>query len=222
MAEILAANQITIAKVLDGADGEMSAEQLAQLNQASEDASQAKTTAKNAQTSIDNFEIGGRNYVLDSDKYISGSTSNNYKYFNLALTIDEMNKLRGKAVTISVDIKLENVVGNPSTSYQRVGTEGYCRFEDGTYQYFGAWRILGTDGSALNENIRISKTITIYAEHGQIISLGNTGIYTQGISSGTATVGRPKIEIGNRDTDWTPAPEDVQAEIDKIAIGGRN
>ena len=50
MAELLAANQITIAKVLDGekgADGEMSAEQLAQLNQASEDASQAKTDVAN-------------------------------------------------------------------------------------------------------------------------------------------------------------------------------
>ena len=43
MAELLAANQITIAKVLDGEKGEMSAEQLAQLNQASEDAANAQT-----------------------------------------------------------------------------------------------------------------------------------------------------------------------------------
>ena len=63
MAELLAANQITIAKVLDG---EMSAEQLAQLNQASTDASQAKTDANNAQTSINNLEIGGRNLILNS------------------------------------------------------------------------------------------------------------------------------------------------------------
>ena len=50
MAELLAANQITIAKVLDGEKGEMSAEQIAQLNQASSDASEAKTDASTAKT----------------------------------------------------------------------------------------------------------------------------------------------------------------------------
>ena len=54
MAELLAANQITIAKVLDGEKGEMSAEQIAQLNQASADASQAKADATAAQTAADN------------------------------------------------------------------------------------------------------------------------------------------------------------------------
>ena len=55
MAELLAANQITIAKVLDG---EMSAEQLAQLNQASTDASQAKSDASTAQEAADNAQTG--------------------------------------------------------------------------------------------------------------------------------------------------------------------
>ena len=55
LAELLAANQITIAKVLDG---EMSAEQLAQLNQASTDASQAKSDASTAQEAADNAQTG--------------------------------------------------------------------------------------------------------------------------------------------------------------------
>lgn len=67
MAELLAANQITIAKVLDG---EMSAEQLAQLNQASTDASQAKITANAAKGSADNLEnskVGISNYYSDKE-----------------------------------------------------------------------------------------------------------------------------------------------------------
>ena len=42
--------------------GEMSAEQLAQLNQASEDASQAKSD-------VANLEIGGRNYIVKTDSF---------------------------------------------------------------------------------------------------------------------------------------------------------
>lgn len=44
----------------------------------------------------------------------------------------------------------------------------------------------------------------------------------------TATASLPvyfaqvKIEEGNKSTDWTPAPEDVQKNIDNIQIGGRN
>ena len=68
LAELLAANQITIAKVLDG---EMSAEQLAQLNQASTDASQAKTDAKEAADLADS-KVGISNYY--SDKEILNNT----------------------------------------------------------------------------------------------------------------------------------------------------
>lgn len=41
-------------------------------------------------------------------------------------------------------------------------------------------------------------------------------------SNGTVQLRKPKLEKGNKATDWTPAPEDVQAEIDNIDIGGRN
>ena len=87
MAELLAANQITIAKVLDGkkgADGEMSAEQLAQLNQASTDASQAKTDASTAKESVDTLSdktrsgfvetLSGTGFV-QSNKTEDGGTS---------------------------------------------------------------------------------------------------------------------------------------------------
>ena len=32
----------------------------------------------------------------------------------------------------------------------------------------------------------------------------------------------PKLEIGNVATDWSPAPEDVDARIDNLKVGGRN
>ena len=196
---------------IKGEDGEMSAEQIAQLNQASEDASQAKTD-------VANLEIGGRNYIIESDEYISET-----KYKSVSLSLEQINNLKGKEITISLDVKLENAVASESTSIShRVGVEFWLKFEDGVYQYIGAWRQLSTDGTIINENIRISKTVTIYSEHGDITtwhgSVGNgiVGMYIQGLGSGSAVIGRPKLEIGNKATDWTPAPEDVQAEIDSI------
>ena len=40
--------------------------------------------------------------------------------------------------------------------------------------------------------------------------------------SGTCTVNWIKLEKGNKATDWSPAPEDVDEKIDDIQIGGRN
>lgn len=50
---IRAENEITLVRVDDGLDGKMSAEQIAQLNQASADASQAKTDASTAKTTAE-------------------------------------------------------------------------------------------------------------------------------------------------------------------------
>jgi len=47
-------------------------------------------------------------------------------------------------------------------------------------------------------------------------------MYLQGISSGSAAVSKIKIEIGNKATDYTLAPEDIDKAIDNIEIGGRN
>ena len=52
---------------------------------------------------------------------------------------------------------------------------------------------------------------TIVSETRYVVQLWNED------DGGDAIAGRPflKLEKGNKATDWTPAPEDVQAEIDK-------
>ncbi len=40
--------------------------------------------------------------------------------------------------------------------------------------------------------------------------------------TGLVSVRNAKFEVGNKPTDWSPAPEDVQAQIDEIEIGGKN
>src|SRR5699024_10836914 len=55
---------------------------------------------------------------------------------------------------------------------------------------------------------------------------GYSGRYTTNDNSpiefNTIKVTNMKLEKGNKATDWTPAPEDVNSQIDNIRIGGRN
>ena len=211
MAELLAANQITIAKVLDG---EMSAEQIAQLNQASTDASQAKTDANNAQTSINNLEIGGRNLILNSEtkpisKYIDAITT------QTGITVSEWgtkNAIRSYGVCNSNKIFGTLATGSSSptsASGQAYVHSIYVKNNGETAIYITSNGI----GSSQIIQPGESKRAILYGT-------GNGSLYLQfnftGSNLGDAfdvTYWRPKIEKGNKATDWTPAPEDVDAGI---------
>ena len=144
---------------------------------------------------INSLQIGGKNYVLKSDYYI---TDHDYANFDFSI----LQELRGKTVTVSVEVDLVNAQGT------RVGFEPSIRYADGTIQYFGVWQYIN---SPTTMKKRISFTHTILDK--EIISYDQRGIYIQGVVSGTARIGRPKLEIGNQATDWTPAPEDIDSSI---------
>lgn len=140
------------------------------------------------------FEIGGRNLVLGSDVFI---TSGN-KAFSF---VNDLKDLRGKTVTLSVYVELKNV-GFTGTGNRRIGFEPSLVFEDGTVLHLGVW-YHPKEGESFKG--RIARTITIPDK--KINQMVQKSIYIQNLS-GDIKVGRPKIEIGNRATDWTPAPED--------------
>ena len=203
LAELLAANQITIAKVLDG---EMSAEQLAQLNQASTDASQAKTDANNAQTSIDNLEIGGRNLALScNDSWRIGSSSDmqtvTFSGWQISskispnITVDANEEYIGRCYIECVSCSVEGATVG-------LGIQG---LKNGS---FNSQTIVGKIGVGESAWIEVHHT-TIKNDNGVSLQIRNNN------SSNTATINYRflKLEKGNRATDWTPAPEDVDAGI---------
>ena len=238
MAELLAANQITIAKVLDGekgADGEMSAEQIAQLNQASEDASQAKSD-------VANLEIGGRNYVVKTDSFsltkngitvdydgdvyhVYGTNTKTDANYSVKAFIDRTNVFEPEAVyTVSTTTPLPSGLYLGINTRNSIGTE--IRAASNSYFY--------GDGS------KTSNTFTcIQDTNGEL-----SGFFGVEANCGTVDVTfKIKLEKGNRATDWTPAPEDVDAgianaqtsadnaqtsadnaqeDIDNLEIGGKN
>ncbi|PHG70110.1 phage tail spike protein [Bacillus toyonensis] len=154
------------------------------------------------ETAVNNTNVGGRNYVLDSDKFISPpNTVQNFRFVN------DLKDLQGKQVTLSVHVEIKNAKTgvNPSN---RIGFEPSIRYSDNSVQHLGAW--LGiTDGM----NFKGVVSTTVWIKDIGILKTEQNAVYIQ-CGGDYVKVGRPKIEIGNKVTDWTPAPEDQVTTTD--------
>lgn len=144
---------------------------------------------------VDNIQVGGRNLILQSDISITGQT-----YHNLDFT--DVQNWRGKTLTVSINYEVVNVLNGSG----RLGIEPCIGFSDGTQQYISAWLYptIGFTGKG-----RLVNTINI--EDKEIVGLIQTGMYIQ-VDADFVKISRPKLEIGNKPTDWTPAIEDIEAD----------
>ena len=138
--------------------------------------------------------FGGTNYVLNSNVSISGLNLN--EQFDI-----DWQSLKGKIIVVSCYIKLTNAVGGNSA---RVGFEPSFSYSGGN-QYCGIWHNTA-NGATDNFSGRIS---AVYTVNPNITGIGQRGIYIQRYSSGTIIISHPKIEIGTKPTEWTPAPQDL-------------
>ncbi|MFJ6194422.1 phage tail spike protein [Bacillus thuringiensis] len=154
------------------------------------------------ETTVNNTNVGGRNYVLDSDKFITPpNTVQNFKFVN------DLKDLQGKQVTLSVYVEIKNAKTgvNPSN---RIGFEPSIRYSDNSIQHLGAWLRI-TDGM----NFKGIISTTVWTKDIEILNSEQNAVYIQ-CGGDYVKIGRPKIEIGNKVTDWTPAPEDQVTTTD--------
>lgn len=155
---------------------------------------------------IDGIQVGGRNYILASDKYLESKTPTNIQLGGLA----DWNALQGKTVTVSLDIDVSEMASVIGSKYARIGYEMSISFTDDTTLYVGCWHQL-SDG-----DFRGRKSYSLNFTNKSIKAINYLGLYIQ-CNAAKCKIGRPKIEIGNKATDWTPAPEDIQSSIDTKA-----
>ena len=151
--------------------------------------------ADNAQTSIDNLEIGGRNLFLNTGKTVS---NNDYKISEYAPANGPLKAGETYTATICVT-PAENLT--QISVYFSLGYIAPVRFyPKGT----GKQVISGTFTMAYYDG-RTPDVNPSYA-YAQLYRFPNDGTVT-----GNTTVHWFKIEKGNRATDWTPAPEDIDS-----------
>lgn len=114
------------------------------------------------------------------------------------ISLDAINDLCGKYMTVSVDVEWS---GWKSGNQNRLGYELQINYDDGSTEYDGCWLTPTT----ANGKQRVTATYKIKDQHVQ--SLGEGIAYIQ-INCTSAKVSHLKIERGMVATPWTPAPSD--------------
>lgn len=153
-----------------------------------------------ADTQVDNIEVGGRNLLLNSGsrayrKELEDSSSRYNQYWFVDITsIDDKIEV-GDLVTISFDVKM--TVGTILRTYDR---NAIIDKSIGTNR----WYNIGS------EKVRLAYTTEVTASNKgssrHILAFYNNN------NGDKFTIENIKIEKGNKATDWTPAPEDVEAD----------
>jgi len=172
--------------------------------------SQTIATLGNLNEAMNAQQIGGTNIYRDtlgtSDFYLSATGEMKYRRF-LDITPEAKRNLRGQSITVSFDYILENaVIGRGDT-----GFGFFVKYTDGTTTYVNAF--IPAETTAVTKSGRFSATAKVEDKEIDNITSFQPFMYAQ-TTSGTATVGRPKFEIGTKATQWSPAPEEIARKSD--------
>ena len=151
---------------------------------------------------VDGIQVGGRNYLRDSDKSTTGWTQDLGTIPN-----ETLNQLAGKTITVSCDVEWSGYT-HDNSKQNRLGFEASVTGSDGHDYWIGAWKSPNTSSG----KERISTQYTLPA--GVTFTVNNNGQNGYVSINGSGKVSHVKIEIGNRMTDWSPAPEDSKNYTD--------
>lgn len=146
-------------------------------------------------SAVNDLQIGGRNYFLNGSTVRTGSTF-------LEIKTDYLTELIGKQVVISFDIKSSNSATYNVYPYQSNGIS-----------------ISGTRNITTTTEYRRVSFVDTIKDWGTVnpsYTSGGIGFYNA--SGAGLSVKNVKIEIGNKATDYSEAPEDVQAAIDAAVV----
>ena len=140
-------------------------------------------------SNINNIQVGGRNLLKNSGKRI---TNNNY---NIAIYELTENINEGEAVTLTIKGKL----GTGKTVFAAYNSGDFLELSqlfdkgNGIYQNTFNWR------KVINGRTADNKTLWIWTYDSTV--------------SAESTIEWIKLEKGNRFTEWTPAPGDLESQI---------
>ena len=200
--------ELTKAQAIAAADGKITEAEQRQIQQLQLKLQEAKTFA---QQKVNELQVGGRNYILKSNDFITSE----YKFLNISPSFRN-EVVKSDSITLSVDIMFNNLIGG-----NRLGIEFLINYTDDTFQYFNVWRWINTGDRGTSFSERMVSTIQNEHKGKKIKEISPLGLHIQ-CSAESVKVSNPKLEIGNKATDWTPAPEDVWDTMVDLGIIDKN
>lgn len=177
---------------------------------------------------FDTFEIGGRNLLLKSRTFggfqnteditlsegvLSFGTSGAIStHVDLHCSKSAVAFMHGKQVTVSYWVRVRNGLANVSDR-PFTGVQMAVEYGDGTREYpsftFSPISELATADSKWRMAHYTYKLKDVEVANVQV------NFFKRGVT-GTVDYSRPKLEIGTKPSDWTPAPED-KADVSALA-----
>ena len=164
---------------------------------------------------LENVEVGGRNYALSTaaaDKILTVSGNNQTK----SVTIDVSSALvlkQGDSLIISCDIELVNATSPYGKPYPRIGAEFSVTYADNSIGYFAAWYDEAVKDAPKTLKRRLIAKHTVAKE---VKALRNIIVQARYQTSDSIKVSGVKLERGTVATDWSPAPEDSNADTSAL------
>ncbi len=186
-----------------------------------------KVSASAAKAALDNLQIGGRNLVLNSD---GSSTANIFAYGDCyaARVVKDYDGGTGNEIYIGKSKQ-------PDAGYtyaQSVWIKAKSNFElDTDYVLSFDARLLSSSGytsipvylrlvgtaydTSVMKKVEVTKDLKRVSVvlHSHPTDQYNYGTLFIGVPTTIIYISKVKLEKGNKATDWTPAPEDVEASI---------
>lgn len=200
-------------------NGEIKQSKNTRLTGAFVDSDWVETTKYTDDSAVNNLQLGGRNYALDTSNLIIDTTQN--KLINYELSdkfIETLNNLSKKAVVISAYVESKDLVIDSSTHY---GIDICVHYEDGTSQFLNLTRNVGLPNNGNIEGKIYHRVNNL--SNKKIVNTSNTAIFIRNATSiGKFIIKFLKVEISDKPTDWIPAPEDIQAGIDQAEQAAAN
>ena len=164
---------------------------------------------------LESVEVGGRNYALSTGtagKVLTVSGNNQTK--NVTIDVSAALDLKqGDSLIISCDIELVNATSPYGKPYPRIGAEFSVTYADNSIGYFAAWYDEAISGTTKTLKQRIVAKHTVAKE---VKALRGIIVQARYQTSDSIKVSGVKLERGTVATDWSPAPEDSNADTSAL------
>lgn len=209
-------------------------------------ASNAQSAADAAQADIDDLEVGGRNLLRYTKKLTNWVDKGYVTYdeadadgFTVATFLDTdaagwyyvrpapnfpYSIIRNRTVTISLYVRADENgmstakynammlslgIATSETGSRTLYKDFWLESDSGTYPLSMEWE---------KRSLTIDVSDDIFTNgSGEITDDSYVCVFFYRYNTKGAQVKAPKLELGNKATDWTPAPEDVDSDIDEAA-----
>lgn len=190
-------------------------------NNLSGTANTALSNANSANSKIDSFQVGTRNFIKNSDYMLSATSS----AFASNTTVSLVDGLDLNATFLGKDVVFSYFVNTPGSRTAGSGSLGNRFGIHGSV----LWRNSSSgsttvsypfanclEGSYDNQRVEMKVKLTPPSGYDMIQSFTfSSQPLARPASGNTATwkIGQPKLELGTKASDWSPAPEDVNKSI---------